>query len=50
VTFADELHANNERYAHGHADRVALPPSGHLAVVACMDARLNVYGLYSNMK
>jgi carbonic anhydrase len=45
VTLVDELLANNERYAATYADKLPLPPSGHLAVVACMDARLNVYGI-----
>ncbi len=39
----DELLANNERYAETFGGPLPLPPSAHLAVVACMDARLNVY-------
>ena len=46
MSITDELVANAERYAesfeHG---TLALPPAKRLAVVACMDARLNVYGL-----
>ncbi|MEV4580337.1 hypothetical protein AB0K16_44575 [Nonomuraea jabiensis] len=46
MSITDELVANAERYAesfqHG---ALALPPAKRLAVVACMDARLNVYGL-----
>jgi carbonic anhydrase len=40
----DELLENNRRYAEsfGHP---GLPPSAGVAVVACMDARLNVYGI-----
>jgi carbonic anhydrase len=40
----DELLENNRRYAEafGHP---GLPPSPGVAVVACMDARLNVYGI-----
>src|SRR5438067_3740140 len=42
----DELLQNNEAYASGFdkAD-LPLPPAKKLAVVACMDARLNVYGM-----
>jgi carbonic anhydrase len=45
VTNTDELLANNERYAASfdNAD-LPLPPARKVAVVACMDARLNVYG------
>ncbi len=41
----DDLLANNERYAASFdkAD-LPLPPAIKTAVVACMDARLNVYG------
>jgi carbonic anhydrase len=46
VTVTDELLANAERYAaafdKGH---LPLPPALHVAVVACMDARLNPYGV-----
>jgi len=45
MTATDELLANNERYAASFAGPLTLPPSRHLAVVACMDARLNVYGI-----
>ena len=45
MTATDELLANNERYAESFAGQLPLPPSRHLAVVACMDARLNVYGI-----
>jgi len=45
MTATDELLANNERYAASFAGLLPLPPSRHLAVVACMDARLNVYGI-----
>ena len=43
MTATDELLANNERYAESFAGPLPLPPSRHLAVVACMDARLDVY-------
>src|ERR1700735_263351 len=41
----DDLLANNESYAESFdkAD-LPLPPARKTAVVACMDARLNVYG------
>jgi carbonic anhydrase len=45
MTVTDELLANNERYAEGFSGLLPLPPSAHLAVVACMDARLNVYAI-----
>jgi carbonic anhydrase len=46
MTVTDELLANAERYA-GTFDKgdLPLPPALHVAVVACMDARLNPYGL-----
>ncbi len=45
MSTTDELLANNERYAAGFdkAD-LPMPPATKVAVVACMDARLNVYG------
>ncbi len=45
MTATDELLANNERYAESFGGQLPLLPSRHLAVVACMDARLNVYGI-----
>ena len=46
MTVTDELLANAERYA-ATFDKgdLPLPPARHVAVVACMDARLNPYGL-----
>ena len=45
MTAIDEYLANNARYAEGFSGPLPMPPSRHLAVVACMDARLNVYAL-----
>jgi carbonic anhydrase len=46
VSITDELLKNNEAYA-ANFDKgdLPMPPGEKLAVVACMDARLNVYGL-----
>ena len=45
MSATDELLANNEAYVaafgNGH---LPLPPAKKVAIVACMDARLNVYG------
>ena len=42
----DELLGNAERYAAAFTQGgLPMPPAKGLAVVACMDARLNVYGL-----
>ena len=40
-----ELLENNTAYAKGFEGPLALPPSKQVAVVACMDARLDVYRL-----
>ena len=46
MTVTDELLANAERYAASFdKGELPLPPAKHVAVVACMDARLNPYGL-----
>jgi carbonic anhydrase len=46
MTVTDELLANAERYAAAFGQgALPLPPAKHVAVVACMDARLNPYGL-----
>src|SRR6185369_8247788 len=37
--------ANNQRYADGFTGPLPLPPAKGVAVVACMDARLNVYAM-----
>ncbi|HKD88157.1 MAG TPA: carbonic anhydrase [Streptosporangiaceae bacterium] len=41
----DEYLENNRRYADAFSGKLPLPPSAGVAVVACMDARLNVYGI-----
>ncbi|MBY8863484.1 carbonic anhydrase [Nocardia sp. CA2R105] len=43
MTVTDELLDNNTRYAAQFSGPLPLPPSKHVAVVACMDARLDVY-------
>jgi carbonic anhydrase len=46
VSSTDELLANNESYASSfEKGDLPLPPAKKVAVVACMDARLNVYGM-----
>src|ERR1700748_734033 len=45
MTATDELLANNEAYAAAFGGLLPLPPARQLAVVACMDPRLNVSGL-----
>jgi carbonic anhydrase len=44
MTVTDELLTNNATYAEHFSGPLPLPPAKHVAVVACMDARLNVYG------
>jgi carbonic anhydrase len=45
MSATDELLANNQRSADGFTGPLPLPPAKGLAVVACMDARLNLYAL-----
>jgi carbonic anhydrase len=46
MSATDELVRNAERYTETFdKGELPLPPGLHVAVVACMDARLNVYGL-----
>jgi carbonic anhydrase len=42
-TATAEFLLNNQKYAAGFSGPLPMPPSRHVAVVACMDARLNVY-------
>ena len=43
MTVTDELITNNAAYAAQFSGPLPLPPSKHVAVLACMDARLDVY-------
>jgi carbonic anhydrase len=45
MSATDDLLANNERYvaSYNKAD-LPMPPGRKVAIVACMDARVNVYG------
>jgi carbonic anhydrase len=46
MSITDELLKNNEAYAEGFdKGDLPLPPAKKVAVVACMDARLNPYGI-----
>ena len=44
MSVTDEYLANNARYTETFSGPLPLPPARHVAVIACMDARLNVYG------
>nr|WP_042185517.1 carbonic anhydrase [Kibdelosporangium sp. MJ126-NF4]CEL16721.1 Carbonic anhydrase [Kibdelosporangium sp. MJ126-NF4]CTQ92050.1 Carbonic anhydrase (EC 4.2.1.1) [Kibdelosporangium sp. MJ126-NF4] len=44
MSVTDELLANNARYAETFQGPLPLPPAKHVAILACMDARINVYG------
>ena len=46
MSATDDLLRNNEAYAQAFdKGDLPLPPGKGVAVVACMDARLNVYGM-----
>jgi carbonic anhydrase len=45
MSATDEYLRNNAAYAEGFTGPLPMPPSRHVAVVACMDARLNVYAI-----
>jgi carbonic anhydrase len=46
MSVTDELLRNNERYAESFdKGDLTSPPAKQVAVVACMDARLNIYGM-----
>lgn len=45
MSVTDDLLANNAHYAEAFKGPLPLAPSGHVAVIACMDARLDVYSI-----
>ena len=45
MSVTDQLLENNEKYAAGFSGPLPLPPSKGVAVLACMDARLDVYSI-----
>jgi len=45
MSVTDELLANNQRYAETFSGPLPMPPARGVAVIACMDARLNVYAI-----
>jgi carbonic anhydrase len=45
MSVTDQLLANNAVYAQNFNGPLPMPPALATAVVACMDARLNVYGI-----
>ena len=45
MSVTDQYLQNNEAYAARFTGPLPLPPASQVAVVACMDARLNVYGI-----
>jgi carbonic anhydrase len=45
MSATEQYLANNARYAETFSGPLPMPPAAHVAVVACMDARLNVYGM-----
>ncbi len=45
MSATDDYLKNNEAYVAQFSGPLPLPPASHVAVVACMDARLNVYGI-----
>jgi carbonic anhydrase len=44
MSVTDQLLQNNIAYAATFSGPLPLPPAKNIAIVACMDARLNVYG------
>ncbi|SDN77846.1 carbonic anhydrase [Klenkia soli] len=43
MTVTDDLLQNNARYAESFSGPLPLPPAKQIAVLACMDARIDVY-------
>jgi len=44
MSFIQQLLQNNREYAKTFNSPLPLPPAKNIAVLACMDARINVYG------
>jgi carbonic anhydrase len=45
VSVADEYLKNNAAYARTYSGPLPVRPSRHVAIVACMDARMRIFGL-----
>jgi carbonic anhydrase len=45
MSVTDQLLQNNREYAKNFSGPLPLPPAKNIAVLACMDARINVYGV-----
>ena len=45
MSITDQLLENNTTYTESFQGPLPLPPAKHVAVLACMDARLNVYAI-----
>jgi carbonic anhydrase len=45
MSVTDQLLENNQKYAADFSGPLPLPPAKHVAVLACMDARLDVHDL-----
>src|ERR1700748_2907657 len=45
MSATDQYLSNNAAYAAQFGGQLPLPPAKHVAVLACMDARLNVYAI-----
>jgi len=45
MSVTDQLLQNNREYAKNFNGPLPLPPAKNIAVLACMDARINVYGV-----
>lgn len=43
MSVTDQYLENNKKYAESFQGPLPLPPKNHIAVLACMDARINVY-------
>lgn len=50
MTVTDDYLANNVDYASGFKGPLPMPPSKHIAIVACMDARLDVYRMLGSRR